>query len=347
MMTRRWVFLLLAVGVGSPCAWGAEGDGTIDAMLARWKERPVDAVYYSLEGKRTVLQGDFPGIVLEAPAGVERAVLIDPPADVDYAVAFEIVLDFKGGRLRMDERAKDYHLDERIFRKCREIHLFDGESYQRYSPRADNESLLLEKYRFATELHINLDPNSSALFHQRHYAPLAIFLSLGILPGDDGQFPEPSRLVPRVDRDAFQLVDERSREEEKCTVVAMPFGDAGNSYEYWVSQERPGKIVRCDSKRGDTIRWRLDLWYDGKELARTVRWKLNTEQELELVDDFRVKKLLVDPPLDNVVFHIEPTVGMVYNDHKLDERFLIEREGEPARDVKTIYAEEMKRKGKR
>lgn len=146
MLTRAAVCFALVVGcLGSPrlrsqeTELSAEDQQTLRTILKDWEDRRklAQQVRCAIRGKVTV------------PKGWHNSADIDPngthPAkETTFATATSLMLDFKQGRMRRDERGKTYSFGGATtptpagFRQLYWAKFYDGIDYARFEPHSEN-----------------------------------------------------------------------------------------------------------------------------------------------------------------------------------------------------------------
>jgi hypothetical protein len=133
----------------------------------------------------------------------------------------------------------------------------------------------------------------------------------------------------RLDPDDFRVHGRAIHDGRKCVVLrTFPLTSVAFKpfEEYWVDPDRDSAIVRyayyMDTGQKPKIQWDIDISY--QQTAHgwlPLRWKLQSfggRTGLDGVFRRNVDTIVVDPPLDDSTFQLQPEPGMIVAEYNMD-----------------------------
>jgi len=312
--------LILLLAFVAPAA--AEED--INSAIARANaqiRQQIHSIRYDIEGQMRFMKGSrnrindslFPG---------KRGTADLPPEDVVIPVWRQLILDFSRNRTwskgsgysASTKETDDGGLRAVIVQSIGES-AFDGEVHTSREPKESIDPDSLAKgTRFPIEfVEIVPQDGGASIAWDSNLFPL--FLFAGALA--DNQTPitsgdlRPGRTGTRwktklvFDEDGKQIV-----------VVIGPPNAHGTYVEARLRRDLLYRPVRWEKYDRDGLQFKLVMAYEGTgELARLASWYLhsyNSQRQLVRQDEYTVTRIEINPPLDDAMFRLTPTDGMVF-----------------------------------
>lgn len=333
-LTTLTIAYALVAYHGCSAAAAAQDDNDLNRVLNAWRFRQakIASIVCTIEGKVRIPAGAYNSYRdLVAPEHRDGLPKRLPPTDHVFKRRHKVWLDFGRSRFR-SELSQDIFLPEEnaAFRRMYQVSLFDGESVQIYSPRAENTSPEYTPYEYQPELELRTEKSLWQCFQPMDDP---FFLACGYISG--GKAPGASASLSReIDATRFSLRGRTVIDGRTLTIVRTdPVVEGRNVFnEAWVDLERDGVIVKWTLTGNGKLLRGLDIAYaqvQGFWLPSGWNYQsFYSDGTLSRAEDLKVTEIQVNPTLADVKFHIDPTAGTVVWDETEDRRFEVDDEGE-------------------
>jgi hypothetical protein len=307
-----WIFPLFGVLMSCASGTAEDIDPRLEKVLADWQKRQnaFRSVRYEVRGEHKVPKGAYNSLDL---GGKMRGPQLDqpiPPQDLVGTVTLTLLLDFVKGRHRSQLRVPQYHLNSGKFVPLVKESIFDGSVAKGAMPREENPSLGSGQPEFSV-----VSGNMKFEEFRSDYFP--IFFGHGriytvfepIIPG---------QLRNKPDAEYLYVHGTGVRDGRTCLIVrTQTLKTVTTSFdEYWVDTEREGAILRhvgyCNSKPSHDIMIRYRKTSAG---WLPESWRLEIYNEsLLYTDNMRVRKVDLDPAINDADFQMEIKPGMIVDE---------------------------------
>lgn len=291
------------------------GKHAMGDILNEWRasQGRVDNVAYRLEGETLI-----PARALRLPESNER----HPAEDRLSPFSVELVLDFKGSRARRVARGSIFNLTTKDFVPDRFMELYDGALYRTVQLLDEMRDAGAEIDEWTPELYL-AGPTLGHRFFRRLEWPL--LFHHGIVPSDGSV-----RLTPVLDPAFFSIDGWIEHEGRPCAIVACssPTLDRNSRLQLTVDPTRGCGIVRASISFGGVESFRVDIEHAERAGAWSPkRWTetsffLDQAHEVDRIDNVELVDVAVNRSLDDELFAVTPTPGMVVSDRASGEEYV-------------------------
>jgi hypothetical protein len=304
--------LLVAIcKLGRPPTSCAQDMAPLERIVEAWNQRKqaFERITYRIVGDGVARKG-----VLPPDASVK-----EPDADHEYKIEYQIHLDVKNNRCRL-ETTRDYLISGEGYRPMVEIAMWNGEFVQKHRPREANRRAGREPGPKSIDLYEYAD-ESTTFFFGASDQPL--LLAHAILSS------RPSKLNERTIAESFEIKGIEAVDGRRLIVLqCAPRADGVRPpWEYYCDPRRDFEIVRLSISSAGFPRARADMKYRadaaGHKILDSWEWRSFRGGKEIKHEKCRIVDAQLNGEMSDELFQIEKTSGMYVWDVAADTKYVV------------------------
>lgn len=311
----------------------------IQQTVRDWRERQTkyDAAIWAVSGQSMVAKGymtTFPGI---PPDSGEV-----PPEDRLSEKQVRLVLDLAKNKVRKETRREIFDPSGPKFYPAFDVELYDGQETQLFRPRVENTSSDMHPDKYWTDLEIETEFYQQVFFQYYEYP---LLFAHGIFPSREEPL-RPARMRRLIDEMLFVEHGVAGPAEAPYLVLrTRPLSDdVDDFYEVWTDPNHQSAVVRWAWIRGGQEQIVIEVQNDSAVPAMPESWtaaRYGIDRVVFQWDRLRVDEFTPSPSIDQGVFHIDPTPGMIVRDGTTRRHYRAAQPGQHEISVEQLMAEDM------
>jgi hypothetical protein len=335
-------FLAGMAGLSTKTVFAAQDK--LQAVLDDWTRRQQMMV-----GVRFVYEGDYlvsKGSLTGHPAFDEGVQGEIPPEDYTYKRRVVLLLDFERNRVRKEIREERPWGGDGRFYPVFQVQLYDGNSFQEYSPAPENRIGGRPPDRFQVELQLQTDHYSGFVLENSDFP---LLFAHGSFPSNKAGI-SPKLLRTPIESGWYRFHGEASIEDQPCTILRTQTTESGAFADYWIDTGKQSAVARwiAYSKGKPTITVDISHQRAGESWVPKT-WELSqidSTGKLLHTTAYQLKELDANPKFDTNDFHMDRVPGMIVNDAATGRVYRVANSGEQDVDVQVLLAQEQEAGGR-
>ena len=253
-----------------------------------------------------------------------------PPEDYRYDTQTVVMLDLKAGRARREVDRQTYYLSRLCFIPDWHWDLFDGKEFQFFQPREKNQSLHYGMSDLQPDLELFGTKTTRAFFTCLDFP---LLFAHGVIP--TRLHPaSPARLAPPGDMEEFSVQGKGVVKDRECVILETRGDGPQSECQYWIDLARDSAVARVLWLVGSREVACLEITYSestGRWCPKEWIWREVAPERGEMPEWEKVScdVVVLDGPLSDDLFRMEPRAGMIIRDHQAGSRYVHNGSGKP------------------